>query len=130
LRDLAGSSGNLPQTPASDDTARTATIHRVPDGAGADYTDLFEQQYRKSLFDAALERVREKFSLKQFQIFDLLVAKEWPAAQVAQSLGVTLANVYVTRHRISAAIKKETRRLESQLAKSDAKATSGYPEKV
>jgi hypothetical protein len=36
---------------------------------------------------------------------------------VAQSLGVSLANVYVVRHRISAAIKKETKRLESQLEK-------------
>jgi RNA polymerase sigma-70 factor (ECF subfamily) len=61
--------------------------------------------------------VKEKFSLKQFQIFDLVVLKEWPAAEVAQSLGVSVANVYVIRHRISAAIKKETKHLENQLEK-------------
>lgn len=98
-----------------DDTARTATINRVPDPATPDFSKLFEGQWRKSLFDAALERVKEKFSLKQFQIFDLLVLKEWPATDVAGSLGVTLANVYVTRHRVSAAIKRETRLLELQL---------------
>lgn len=99
---------------ASDDSSATATINRVPDAAAADLGARFETEWRKNLFDLALERARQQFSLKQFQIFDLVFVKEWPAAQVAQSLGVTLANVYVTRHRISAAIKKEARRLERQ----------------
>jgi RNA polymerase sigma factor (sigma-70 family) len=104
--------------PPSGDTSRTSTLERVPDPAAADLAAAFETQWRKNLFSAALDRVKEKFSLKQFQIFDLLVLKEWPAADVAHSLGVTLANVYVTRHRIAAAIKKETKRLENQLEQS------------
>jgi RNA polymerase sigma factor (sigma-70 family) len=99
------------------DSDETATINRVPDAAVADLDAVFETQWRKNLFDEAMERVKVKFSLKQFQIFDLVVLKEWPAATVAQSLGVSLANVYVTRHRISSAIKKETKRFESQLEK-------------
>jgi RNA polymerase sigma factor (sigma-70 family) len=99
------------------DESRTDTINRVPDTAAADLDAVFESQWRKNLFDAAMERVKTKFSLKQFQIFDLLVLQEWPAATVAQSLGVSLANVYVTRHRISSAIKKETKHLETQLEK-------------
>jgi RNA polymerase sigma factor (sigma-70 family) len=95
----------------------TATINRVPDMAATDLDAVFESQWRKNLFDVAVDRVKTRFSLKQFQIFDLLVVREWPAATVAQSLGVSLANVYVTRHRISSAIKKETKRLETQLEK-------------
>ncbi len=95
----------------------TATINRVPDATAADLDAVFESQWRKNLFDVAVDRVKTRFSLKQFQIFDLLVLQEWPAATVAQSLGVSLANVYVTRHRISSAIKKETKRLEAQLEK-------------
>jgi RNA polymerase sigma-70 factor (ECF subfamily) len=101
----------------NDETAKTATINRVPDAAATNLDAVFETQWRKNLFNVALERVKEKFSLKQFQIFDLVVLKEWPAAEVAQSLGVSLANVYVIRHRISAAIKKETKRLENRLEK-------------
>ena len=108
--------GGPPELP-SDDAARTATINRVPDPAAVDFEVLFDAEWQKNLFAAALERVKEKFSLKQFQIFDLVVLKEWPAAEVAQSLGVSLANVYVIRHRISAAIKKETKHLENQLEK-------------
>ena len=98
-----------------EDTAQTPAINRVPDPASFDLDALFETEWRKKLLSLASERVKDKFSLKQFQIFDLLVDKEWPAADVAQSLGVTLANVYVTRHRVSAAIKKEIKRLERQI---------------
>src|SRR5215831_7010813 len=102
------------QPPNGDDTSRTATLHRIPDPAATDLEALFEAQWHRNLFDAALEQVKGKFSLKQFQVFDLLVIKEWPAADVAKSLGLSLANVYVTRHRVSAAIAKEVRRLEKE----------------
>ena len=95
-----------------DETSRTATINRVPDPNAENLDALFENEWRKNLLATALERVRGSFSLKQFQIFDLLVQKEWPAADVARSLGVSLANVYVTKHRIAAAIKREVKRLE------------------
>ena len=97
---------------SGDDTARSAIINRVPDPAAVDLDSLFESEWRKNLFAVALDRVKEQFSLKQFQVFDLLVLKEWSARDVAKSLGLGLANVYVTRHRIAAAIKRETGRLE------------------
>jgi RNA polymerase sigma-70 factor (ECF subfamily) len=107
--------GSPPPVAPNDDTARTATINRVPDPAVVNLDALFEVEWRKNLFAAALERVKQKFSLKQLQIFDLLVLKEWPAADLAKALGVTLANVYVTKHRVSSAVAKETRRLEKEL---------------
>ena len=99
----------------NDATQRTATINRVPDPAVSDWGELFEVEWQKNLVASALETIREKFSLKQFQIFDLLVSKEWPAADVAKSLGVSLANVYVTKHRIAGALKKEIKRREKHL---------------
>jgi RNA polymerase sigma factor (sigma-70 family) len=104
--------GRRPALP--DDTSRTATINRVPDPAAVNLDALFEVEWRKNLYTAALERVKSKFSLKQFQIFDLHALKEWPAADVAKSLGVSLANVYVTKHRMAAALKKEMARLERE----------------
>jgi len=100
--------------PATDDTSSTATINRVAERNPVNLDDLFENEYRASLFATALDRVKEKLNLKQYQIFDLLVNKEWPPADVARSLGVSLANVYVTKHRVSAAVKKEIKCLESQ----------------
>ena len=117
LRKRRRGEGFACEAPAApkDDSTRTDTLDRVPDPAAADLEALFETQWRQSLFTLALERVKEKFSLKQFQIFDLLVVKEWPGSDVAKALGVSLANVYVTRHRVSAAIAREIKRLENEL---------------
>jgi RNA polymerase sigma factor (sigma-70 family) len=87
------------------DKDRTATIERVADPA------LFETEWRKNLLEAALETLKTKFTLKQLQIFDLHAQNGWPARDVAKSLGVSLANVYVTKHRVSAALRKEMEKM-------------------
>jgi RNA polymerase sigma-70 factor (ECF subfamily) len=113
---FAGEADVAPGRSSADpDGSRTATINRVPDPGSVNLDTLFELEWRKNLFAAALDRVKPSFSLKQFQIFDLLVIHEWPAAQVAKALGVSLANVYVCRHRISKAVKKEITQLEARL---------------
>jgi RNA polymerase sigma factor (sigma-70 family) len=104
--------------PANDGTVKTATINRVPDPAAANLDGLFETEWRKGLLAFALERLKANFGPRQLQIFDLLVIKEWPAKEVAGSLNVSLASVYVTRHRVSAAVKKQIRRLERELENS------------
>jgi RNA polymerase sigma factor (sigma-70 family) len=113
-----GAGGVSAAVPA-DETTRTSTANRVPDPAGENLDALFEAEWRKSLFSRALEQVKSKFTLKQFQVFDLLVLKEWPPAQVAQSLGISLANVYVIRHRMSAAVKKQVKLLEKQIEQAE-----------
>ena len=47
-------------------------------------------------------------------MFDLFVLKEWPAGDVAKTLGVTIAHVYVAKHRISKLIRKEVELLEKK----------------
>jgi RNA polymerase sigma factor (sigma-70 family) len=113
----AGQDASRPREIIEADTQRTTRINRVPDPASPDLEILFEQGWRKNLFAAALERVKGKFGHKQFQIFDLLVVQEWPAPQVAKSLDVSLTSVYVTRHRIASAVKRECKRLESEMEK-------------
>jgi RNA polymerase sigma-70 factor (ECF subfamily) len=113
-RAVVASGGGENVARRDEDGSRTETVHRVPDPSAVNLDALFEQEWRKNLFAAALERVKGRFSLKQYQIFDLLVLQEWPAAQVAKSLGVSLANVYVTRHRLSMAVKKEIVQLEKR----------------
>ena len=59
-----------------------------------------------------MERVRERIEERQFQVFDLYVTKGWRPAEVAQTLGISVARVYLTKHRVSAVLKKEVQRLE------------------
>jgi len=95
----------------------TAAMDQVADPSAVDLDALFEDQWRSSLLALALERLSDKFSLKQIQIFDLIVVKEWPAGEVAQSLGVSLANVYVTKHRVAVAVKREVAHLAQTMEK-------------
>jgi hypothetical protein len=39
------------------------------------------------------------------------VLKEWPVREVAQTLGVNMGRVYVAKHRISALVEREVKRI-------------------
>jgi RNA polymerase sigma-70 factor (ECF subfamily) len=67
------------------------------------------------MWDAAIARVKEQVALKQFQMFDLYVVKERSAREVAQVLGVAVAQVYLAKHRISALVKQELLQLKAKL---------------
>ena len=99
------------------DSDRTATVERVIDPNTADLDGLFEKEWRRNLLALALERVKAHFTLKQIQIFDLLVNQDWAGAEVARALGVSLANVYVTKHRVTAALQCEVQQLERRMEK-------------
>jgi RNA polymerase sigma factor (sigma-70 family) len=99
------------RTRSPDDRA-TATIERVPNTDVADLDALWEKEWQENLFAAAIARVKKKVDPKQFQIFDCYVRKEWPAQKVAAELRVSVGQVYLARHRISALLKKEIRALE------------------
>jgi RNA polymerase sigma factor (sigma-70 family) len=97
----------------SRDDRETATIERVPDANAAELNALWEKEWQENLFTAGLARVKRKVDPKQFQIFDCYVRKEWPAQKVATELRVNVGQVYLARHRISALLKKEIKKLET-----------------
>jgi len=99
------------QRERSDDDRKTATIERLPDLNVVDLDVLWEREWQENLFDAAIARVKKKVDPKQFQIFDCYVRKEWPAQKVAAQLRVSVGQVYLARHRVSALIKKEVKTL-------------------
>ena len=103
--------GNAKVLRSSDDRF-TATIERLPDANAVDLDALWEREWQENLFAAAIARVKRKVDPKQFQIFDCYVRKEWPALKVAAELRVNIGQVYLARHRVSAALKKEVKSLE------------------
>jgi RNA polymerase sigma-70 factor (ECF subfamily) len=101
-------------TPDHRATGRTATIARVPDPASVDLDAVWEQEWEKSVFDAAVERVKTKVNAKQYQVFDFHVLRQWPVKKVAAALGIRAAQVYLAKHRILSLIKREVKQLEKQ----------------
>jgi len=96
------------------DTDRTNTVERLAGPEEERLTALWEEEWKRDLFERALERVKAQLPEKPFQIFDLYALQGWPALEVARSLGVSLGRVYVTKHRIAALLKKETKRLRAK----------------
>jgi RNA polymerase sigma factor (sigma-70 family) len=93
--------------PDDDHSDQTATIERIPGIDGRDLDCLWDQEWEKNIFQAALERVKKRVSARQIQIFDACVIKRWSAAKVAETLRVNIAQVYLAKHRVAALMKKE-----------------------
>lgn len=94
---------------------RTATIERVADPAGSQLDIIWDEEWKKNLFDAALEKVKHQVKARHFQIFDLYVVKKWPVQKVARALGVNLGQVYLAKHRVTHLLKKEIKQMEEKM---------------
>jgi RNA polymerase sigma-70 factor (ECF subfamily) len=99
-------------TEAGSDTGRTAWLDRIPDPAGNAAEAISEAEWQRGLYEAALARVKARANPKQFKIFHRLVVQNFSARAVAADFGVSLAQVYLARHRIGARLKREVKSLE------------------
>ena len=95
------------------DGQRTATLERIPDPAGVVPDQIWDEEWKRQLFDGALQRVKRQVEPKHFQIFDCYVLKEWPVKEVAKTFNISTSQVYLIKHRLAALIAKEVRKLEA-----------------
>jgi RNA polymerase sigma factor (sigma-70 family) len=90
-------------------------LTNIPDDEGNQLEKIWQAEWRANLFGAAVDRIRQQVKGEHFQIFDLYVIKGWPVLKVARSMGVSIGQVYLIKHRISGLIKKEIMELEKKL---------------
>ena len=109
-----GPARRAPQT--DDDAAKesTASLDGLVDPASLDLDALWEAEWAKALLSAALDRVKRRIDPAKYQIFDLYVNKEWEAEKVSEKFGLAIDQVYLLKHRITAMLKEEIRRLEKE----------------
>jgi RNA polymerase sigma factor (sigma-70 family) len=93
---------------------KTAVIDRVEDPAGDVLSRLWNIEWKKNVADAALARVKTMVSPKQYQIFDCYVIKQWDARKVQEKLNVSMAQVYLAKHRVGAVLKRELAKLDDE----------------
>ena len=74
----------------------------------------WEEEWERGVLAEAISRVRQTASPKQFQVFDYCVLKEWPASKVAALLQLSAAQVYLSKHRISKAVKRTARLIRDE----------------
>jgi len=102
----------VPVDPPTDSLQSASALDQFSDPASSALDRLWDEEWEKALLAAALERVRRQVNPKHFQIFDLCVLQHWPPAQVARTLGVSTARVYLAKHRVGALFKKAIRQVE------------------
>ena len=74
---------------------------------------VWDEEWTRSIMDAALAKVKGRINPKHFQIFDLLVMNQWPVRRVASTLGVGVARIYLVKHRVATLLKKEIKQIEA-----------------
>jgi DNA-directed RNA polymerase specialized sigma24 family protein len=99
----------------ADGTDETPVAERVADPASVDMEAYWDEEWQKNLIEAAIDRVKTHASPRQYEIFYLHVVKKISAAKVASTLDVNRAQVYLAKHRVSALVKREVRRLEREM---------------
>jgi RNA polymerase sigma factor (sigma-70 family) len=95
-------------------TSRTGTVERVADPASLELDQVWDKEWEQRIFEAAVERVKSKASVEQYQMFDFYVLRNWPVKKVASTLGISSAQVYLAKHRVMGLIKREVKLLEKQ----------------
>lgn len=100
---------------ASDDSSRTSTVNRIP-APETDLESFWNDEWQKNLVDAAMQRVKACVTPRQYQMFDLYAVKGWPVTEVARTLNVSAARVYLAKHRVSRLVREELRRMEKKTA--------------
>jgi len=90
-------------------------IERQAGPTQVDLDALWEEEWKAQLLEAALVRVRERADSQQFQLFYMHVVKSLPARDVAKKMQVKLAEVYFAKYKLTAAVKREIKRLEKRM---------------
>lgn len=107
-----------PESRPSDEDWDMSTV--IPTTSGfevlEDFQAIWNAEWEQHLLAQALARVKRQVNPEHYAIYYLNVIEDRPAAEVRRTLGVGAAAVYLAKHRVGAALKRELRRLqESEL---------------
>lgn len=96
------------------ESLETDAPESISDPAAAQIEVVWEQEWERRVLAEAIARVKQAVNPKHFQVFDYSVLKEWPVTKVAATLGVSAAQVYLARHRVSHSVKQAARKVRDE----------------
>jgi RNA polymerase sigma factor (sigma-70 family) len=99
--------------PGSGDSQVQRRLEEHPSGAD-DEADLWEQDYQRQLFAWAVEQVRRDFQGSTWQAFWRTAVDGERGKDVAQSLGMTTAAVYLAKRRVMNRLKQEIEQRQAE----------------
>jgi RNA polymerase sigma-70 factor (ECF subfamily) len=97
--------------PSDEDPAGVRNLEYLADRSHLAVEALWETEWRKNLLEAAIMKAKRKVDPQQYQLFDVYVNKQWAPDKVAQRFRVSVGQVYLAKHRVTAMVKEEVERL-------------------
>ncbi len=89
-------------------------VAEIPDVGNSSFDKIWEREWQGNIMKAAIERVKMKIAPRQFQIFDYNVLRGIRAGEVRRMLGVSIAQVYLAKHRVGSLLRKEIEFIQAQ----------------
>ena len=100
---------------SGDTETETRTADKMIDPASQDINALWEAEWEKNLVDAAIAKVKRRLDPQKYQIFDFCVNKEWSPEKIAVTFSISIAQVYLAKHRTTEMIKKEVKKMKMEI---------------
>ena len=104
----------LPEAGFDDDKTATAILDQLSGGVAPELEKLWTAEWEKLVLAEALERVKRQVRPEQYQIFDLYALRGMAVSEVAKLLSVSVARVYLAKHRVGKLVRKEVLNLEQE----------------
>ena len=112
FRKRQGKGRLLESLPGQDEEAEP--VNDIPDPAGQALDETWEREWERNLLEAAAERVKRRVSPAQFQIFEYHVLQGHGVRETAEALGISVARVYLVKHRIARQVREEVAYLRTK----------------
>lgn len=105
----SGASGSHPV-----ETLQVEQMESMLDPSGSELEAIWEEEWEKHLFNAAVANIKKQVNPEHYQLFDLYVVQQWPVRKITHTLGVNAGQVYLAKHRVSRLLKKEIDQLREE----------------
>lgn len=98
----------------ADETPETDQIEKIPDPAAEVVAQVWDSEWQTNLLAVALDRVKAQIDPRHYQIYQLYVEQQWPISRVAKTLRVSIALIYITKHRVMKKLRAEVEALKRE----------------
>jgi RNA polymerase sigma-70 factor (ECF subfamily) len=98
--------------PPADSGLSVRAVWAQPETGDSSLDALWDAEWEKNLFAAALQKVRRQVDPQKYQVFDFYVNRNWPPEKVATTFGIPVSQVYLAKHRVTEMLAEEVRKLE------------------
>jgi len=104
IRNQLRRSARNPEVQVARESNATAFAERIPDDH--ELETVWEKQWQAAVFWQCFEEIRPRFHTNTIAAFELFGRAGWPAAKVAEHLGMTENAVFLARHKILKGIRE------------------------